>query len=136
MSEATIEPEHIRWVNYACDCAERAMRLTNINYKETEPAIKAARAWANNPTEENKVACQEAKATIDRVVYATFANDRVAAHAAFAAAKAAEAAAVSTLDAAKYCATSAAEEVVDAVACIEEMWQTDRMTFYGLEVRP
>ena len=128
---ATPEPERIRWVRYAADCAERVLSLTGPARPQAEAAIRAARAWADDPTEER--CCQVAEHAADAAVHASSAAD----HAAYVAAYHATHAAAYAADAAAYAAvhaSSAADCAANAAADhdVEQAWQAKRRRFYGL----
>ncbi len=121
---ATPEPERIRWVRYAADCAEHVLHLTGSARPHAAAAIRAARAWADKPTYAHRETARQAAH---------------AAHAAHAAACAAGYAAYATHNAgsatnAEYIATCAADcaRIAAADYEAERAWQAERRKFYGL----
>ena len=134
---ATPEPERIRWVRYAADCAERVLHLTGTARPQAEAAIKAARAWADDPTD---VRLRTARRAANTAFAAASASD---ADAAFCATNAAGYAAAADVT---YAATPAADAAyaaarADARAAYgegsnfylaERAWQAERREFYGL----
>jgi hypothetical protein len=126
------DPERIRWVRYATDCAERVRGLTGEYRPQAEAAIRAARAWADDPTEKRLLACGKAASNA-----AVFDSD-CAAHAADAAAYAARTPIDTTasVEASAKAAEAAAEAAKVSTYEIERAWQADRRRFYGLEAKP
>ena len=71
------ESERVRWVRYACDCAERVLPLAGPARPQVEAAIRAAREWCDHPTEERREACrQAADAAARAAVYAAASAER------------------------------------------------------------
>jgi len=96
---------HQKIVLVACACAETTLKYVPKGEDRSKNAIKAARNWALNPTEENRAAAADAA-----YAAAHAAADAAAHAAAYAAAHAADAA-----DAAAYAAAHAAD-AADAAA--------------------
>ena len=69
---ATTEPEGVRWVRFAADCAEHVLHLTGTARPEAEAAIRAAREWADEPSEQNREAAEQA--AIDAEAAAVYAD--------------------------------------------------------------
>ena len=122
------DPDRTQLVRYAADCAERVLHLAGEYRPQAETAIRAARAWADDPTEKRLLACGKAASNAQ-----VFDSD-CAANAADAAAYAARTAidpAASVEASAK--AAEAAAEVGRASTYIDERaWQKERRRFYGL----
>ncbi len=119
---ARLGGEHKRMaVRLAADFAERVVHLAGSGRSAAEAAITAARAWADNPCVETRLAALRAA----RVAAATA---HAAAYAAFAAAYTATAA-----DAAAYAAATAARVAYDAAytaatdSGAEKAWQNSRI---------
>ena len=124
------DPEKTRWVRYAADCAERVLGLTGQYRPQAEAAIRAARAWADNPTEELQETCRVAANAVPLVEGTPAAA--ASASAAYAAA--------SALFGGR--ASLAAAVAVDAASMafvnphhVERAWQAERRRHYGLEGR-
>ena len=139
-SEEPTEPERIRWVRYAADCAEHVLPLAGKTCPEAESAIHAARAWCDGPTRERRGAAFEALAATARAARAATAAARAAratAHAVDAAYAAVYAAVYDSVFVAKttaYAASTAVYNSSDGAAKSEEhAWQAERRRFYGLE---
>ena len=139
---ATIEPERIRWVRYAADCAERVLHLTGAARPQAEAAIQAARAWADEPTDGRRVVAMLAADAADELAYeASDAGFEVRADAIWGAAEAAFAASAHgfsmAVSAAKYAADSArAVHYLDSIEFgayeAAREWQAERRKFYRL----
>lgn len=128
-----VEPERIRWVRYAADCAERVVDITGPNRSLAEAAIRAAREWADDPTPERVRTCKLAVIALDPVTDPASAGADTAAAAS--AAWAAEA--VYSQDPVSEVAGNA--EYTAAYASwdsSERAWQADRRRIYGLEIDP
>jgi hypothetical protein len=109
-----------KWVQWACDCTERAMDVWRNHYPDDgrpDAAITAARRWVADPTEANRKAA-------DAAAYAAARAADAAAHAADAAYAAADAAyaAADAADAAD-AARAAAYAAAYAAHSAEELWQ-------------
>ena len=88
----------IQAVLLACECAEHVLiffEAKHPNDKRPRQAILAAREWAKNPTEENRLICRTAAAAAAAAYAAAYA---AAAHAASSAAYAAAYAAYDAVD--------------------------------------
>ena len=141
---AAVEPERIRWVRYAADCAERVLGLTGAKRQQAEAAIRAARAWADNPTPERSGACRTAVDAATAADAGAYATTNAAAFAADAAAFAAAAPGPGAV-AASYAAANAAtaahaaadtKDSADSAYTSERAWQAERRRIYRLEVDP
>ena len=117
-----------KWVQWACDCAERALPLYETSCpNDTRPrdALAASRRWLDNPTPEN------ARAAARAAAYAAYAADATPdADTADAAADVAARAADATPDAAAaYAAARAAAYAAAyaADAAAERQWQAFRL---------
>ena len=128
------DPRAIRWVRFAADCAEHVLSLTGSARPEAEAAIRSARAWAEEPSEQNReVAERAAEAAEDAAIYAdadfAYAGDaaNTAAGAAYAAADFAYAAEH---------AADAACSAYSAAGADEPDWQLERLRYYGLQYPP
>ena len=113
-----------KWVQWACDCAERTLPLYEASYpNDTRPrdALAASRRWLDNPTPENATAAASAavSAAADTAAYA-----RGAAYASRAAAYAAAYAAADAADAAAYAAAAVRATAYAAAEC---QWQAFRL---------
>jgi hypothetical protein len=138
-----------KWVQWACDCAERVLGEWETRYPDdTRPsqAIAASRRWVANPTKTNAYAAARAAADAADAADAAYAAADaayVAANAAYAAAYAANAAYVAAYAAAHaahaaayaaraaayaaayaaYAAADAAHAATNAAYAAEEQWQ-------------
>lgn len=64
-------PSHQELVFAACDCAMTARKHTESKTRKSfDTTIKAARAWAKDPTEENRIAADAAAYAADAAPYA------------------------------------------------------------------
>ena len=122
-------PIAIRWVRYAADCAEHVLCFTDSARPLAEAAIRAARAWADDPTEERREAAADATDDAEGDADYSFGYARDAASAA---ALAAAIAAIYAADAA-YSAVSAAYASAYAADVREIAWQIERLRYYGLQ---
>ena len=96
-------------VNLACDCAEKALKYVEHGEDWPALAIKAARRWASDPSEENRAAALAAADAAYAAAYAArAARATYAARAAYAAAYAARAARATYAARAAYAAAYAA----------------------------
>lgn len=122
------EPESVRWVRYAADCAERVLPLTGDGRPQAEAAIKAARAWADCPCEEHEESADAAARTVrtTRIVDSAI-------HAVDAATKTATSATGDTTRAVRD-AEMAASYARRAIEDAEKEWQTRRLQLYGATV--
>ena len=111
----TPEPERIRWVRFAADCAEHVLHLTGTARPQAEAAIKAARAWADDPIEERRQAAEQAARAAAHAAYVAYYTDR---------------ADYAANNATLYAADAAANAATDHNA--ERAWQAERRKFYGL----
>ncbi len=114
---------HVMAVRLAADFAKRVVHLAGEGRPAAEAAIAAARAWADNPCEETRLAAlRAARAAAADAAYAA----RAAADAAYVAARAADAAAYAA-DAA-FASTRAASAAADAADLeAEKAWQISRI---------
>ena len=124
---------HQKWVQWAADCAERALPLFEARHpNDARPrqALDAARAWVAHPTVETRNAAYAAAAAAAYAAAAYAAADAAtnaadaATNAAYAAAYAAADAAAYAADAAAYAAYGAAYAAADAA---EKQWQAIRL---------
>jgi hypothetical protein len=129
--------EQICWVRYAADCAERVLDLTGEYRHLAEAAIQAARAWADDPTEERLKACRDASsAAHDSVRDSAFVfafSVRAAGWAALATIDDLDVAALCASRAAAYAADAAAVAAIATVEAVydgERAWQTRRRRHY------
>ena len=123
------DPDRTQWVRYAADCAERVVHLAGEYRPQAEAAIRAARAWADDPTEKRLLEC--GKADSDARV---FDSSDCAATAADAAAYAARTAIdpAASLEARGKAAEAAAKAAAATEYEKERAWQKERRRFYGL----
>jgi hypothetical protein len=126
------EPIAIRWVRYAADCAEHVLCFTDSARPLAEAAIRAARAWADDPTEERREAAADAADDAEGDADYSFGYARDAVSAAAIAADATTSAAIYAADAA-YSAVSAAYAAAYAADVREIAWQIERLRYYGLQ---
>ena len=120
--EASTQMPRHKWVRWAARCASRVLHNYEAKYPDdTRPrdAIRAAEAYAANPTKANAYAAHAADAAADAADAATNATN-----AAYAAAYAAADAAAYAADAAAYAAYGAAYAAADAA---EKQWQAIRL---------
>jgi len=96
----------------ACDCAEAALKYVPKNENRPRKAIEAARFWANNPTDENKLEAARAAEASARAAWEAAREEAGAA--AWAAAWAAEGAAARAAWAAAGAAARAAAGAAEA----------------------
>ena len=101
------DPERIRRVRYAADCAERVLPIAGKARHQAEEAIRAARAWADEPTEARRIAAKDAAVAVSAAAEAAYAATAAAYTAAYEADAAADAAAAHAADAAADAALSA-----------------------------
>ena len=123
------EPEKTRWVRYAADCAERVIDLAAEGRGWAEACIRAARAWADDPSSESLA--WEARALHRRT---STGNNAVYA-AACAARSAGALSSLASINIAKDAAVTAAGaahllSLEDYAAMLA--WQEERRRFYGL----
>ena len=138
------ESERIRWVRYACDCAERVVHLAGSARPQAEAAIRAAREWADAPSETMR---RKARGAASAAYYAAGSRRNTAAYAAgnaaYAAGNAAHAA--DAFFAVDFAAAADAFFAVDFAAAAafaaadratERAWQAERRKYYGLPEVP
>lgn len=144
-----VESEHIRWVRYAADCAERVLPLTGTVRPQADAAIRAARVWADEPTEAHRLAAiAAAHDTLDAydptcipayVAYPAIAAIRDAAltvtyvkSTSYAARVVAARAVEATSRAARAAPPTVADDIETKARERERVWQTARRWYYGL----
>ena len=126
------DPERTQWVRYAADCAERVVHLAGEYRPQAEAAIRAARAWADDPTEKRLLEC--GKADSDARVFDSDCAANAADAAAYAARTAIDPAA--SVEARGKAAEAAAKAAAATEYEKERAWQKERRRFYGLEAKP
>lgn len=129
------EPGCVRWVRYdvrlvryAADCAERVIDLTGPERPQAEAAIQAARAWADDPTEEHRLRAKHAAKAVSSNLRESFSpaecSSDAAANAAFSA--------VFHHDADYASAAAIFARLAVENRATEVAWQAERRQYYGL----
>lgn len=148
----TAEPERVRWVRFAADCAEHILCLADSSRPQTEAAVQAAREWADDPIEERREAEGRAAEAAEGAAFETLHQPvgvvtEAAADAAYAAYFADAATyAADTAYYAAYASDASTLRVHRSVLRIggrsalpdagERDWQAGRLRYYGLRYPP
>ena len=149
MSAPRTDPRAIRWVRFAADCPEHVLCLSDSARPLAEAAIRAARAWADDPTEERREAAADAAEAAEEVAFGETLHHPIGdvAYSAVCAAYAAYFAdAAYAADAAHYAAYASDAATLRAhhfvlrigglsalPAAGERDWQLERLRRYGLQ---